>query len=119
MSYYPFPSPSTPATYIRNSIKAVVTGPVTFLSFYLVNDSTSARFFWVKNSASTFSTNDASSTSLYVFPLQARSIINLGNNFWGNSGTLFSSGISWGISTSATTFTPATTTEHVLMIQKS
>jgi len=40
--------------------------------------------------------------------------VTLGSDFFGNNGLALSTGIAIGISTAATTFTAATTTDHVV-----
>ena len=118
MSYYPFPTPAAPLTYSKSATKAASSGAATFLAFYVTNENTSTRYLWIKDSASTFATSDSSTTALYVFPIPGSSTLGIGHTFWGMAGTSFSSGISWGISTSATSYTDGSSTDHVLNIQK-
>ena len=83
--------------------------------FSVTNENAAKRYFQLFNKSTQPSGGD---TPIYSFPLPAGSgtvpsITTIGENFFGLSGKNFSSGISWGVSTTNATFTDsATASEH-------
>jgi hypothetical protein len=105
----------TPGCAIYNDVDiAVKTTPGQLYMVGANNKNAAERFLWVLNKASAPS---GDTTFVYVFPLPASSnaLITFGENTLGSGGLYLSTGVSIGVSTSATTFTAATTTDHAIV----
>jgi hypothetical protein len=112
------------STYSRSSYQSAVTGTLVIsgvikssagqlLSLVVSNANAAARYLWIKNAAAAPGNADSSSTVVHVFYLPPSSTIDL-SKFFQDSGLYFSTGISWGISTSANSYTAGTASEHLV-----
>lgn len=90
--------------------------PGNLLSIRATNINAAIRYLQIHNKASAPSGGDSATISIPIpaGTSTAPSVVQLGNEFFGNNGLYLSTGISIGISTAATTFTAATTTDHVV-----
>lgn len=116
--------PVVSALYSGTSFQAVLNdvdisakaAPGNLLSIRATNINAAIRYLQVHNKASAPSGGD---TALISIPIPAGSatapaVVTLGNEFFGNNGLYLSAGVAVGVSTAATTFTAATTTDHVV-----
>jgi len=90
--------------------------PGNLLSLRATNINAAIRYLQIHNKATAPTGGD---TALISVPIPAGAAANpvavtLGSDFFGNNGLALSTGIAIGISTAATTFTAATTTDHVV-----
>lgn len=88
------------------------------LNIVATNANAAVRYLQLFNRATTLSGGE---TALVWFLMPAGTaaapaVIERGSEFWGKYGKLFDTGITWGVSTTATTFTAATAGEHTTTI---
>lgn len=86
------------------------------LSIRATNINAAIRYLQIHNKATAPTSGD---TALLSFPIPAGTstapaVVELGSEFFGANGLRLSTGVAIGISTAATTFTAATTTDHVV-----
>jgi len=112
------------ATYSRSTYcsvssgSQVVSGVVKssagqLLSLNVSNANASARYLWIKNSTAAPASAEAANLQVHVFYLPPSSSLDL-SKFFQDTGLYFSTGISWGISTSATSYTAGTASDHLV-----
>lgn len=116
--------PTITPTYSGTSFQAVLNDvdisakatPGNLLSIRATNINAAVRYLQVHNKATAPSGGDTAAISIPIpaGTAAAPGAVMLGNDFFGNNGLYLSTGIAIGISTAATTFTAATTTDHVV-----
>jgi hypothetical protein len=101
----------TPFTAILNDVDiSVKAAPGNFKSFSCSSISASNRYAQIHNKTTAPANGDVPLMSFWIPPLGIRCE---GSDFFGEGGLYLSTGISFGISTTAATFTAATTTDHI------
>lgn len=80
------------------------------------NANAAVRYFHVFNQIAALAGGE---TPVFSFPMLAANASQLviGENFFGTSGTQFGTGILWGVSTTAGTYTAATAADHMVGVQ--
>lgn len=116
--------PTITPTYSGTSFQAVLNDvdiaakatPGNLLSIRATNINAAIRYLQIHNKATAPSGGDTATISIPIpaGTSTAPAAVTLGNEFFGNNGLYLSTGIAIGISTAATTFTAATTTDHVV-----
>lgn len=107
----------TPFQAVLNDVDiSAKAAPGNLLAIRATNINAAIRYLQIHNKASAPAGGD---TALISIPIPAGSatapaVVTLGNEFFGNNGLSLTTGIAVGISTAATTFTAATTTDHVV-----
>ena len=97
----------------------ITSSPGSIYSFYAINKNVSVRYlsFFNARTIPTFGSSPSLSFLLPVGSPTAPSEIILGTDFFGPNGIAFTSGISWGISTSETIFMPTLTpSDHTIQV---
>lgn len=79
-------------------------------SISIINTNAAARYFQLFNSTS------STATVVYCWTIPAGGALIVGNDFFTNAGINFSTGITWGVSTTFLTYTAATAAEHVTAV---
>lgn len=107
----------TPFQAVLDDVDVSVKGTAgNLLSIRATNINAAIRYLQIHNKASAPTSGD---TALLSFPIPAGTstapaVVELGSEFFGANGLRLSTGVAIGISTAATTFTAATTTDHVV-----
>lgn len=89
------------------------------LALRATNTNAAVRYFQLFNSASTPTTGVTASTYSFIIPAgtaTAPATMDLGEEFWGKFGQYFDQGITYGWSTTASTYTAATAADHTTTI---
>jgi hypothetical protein len=103
----------SPSTYTNLGTAATAnikasTGNV--FSISIINTNVATRYFQLFNSTS------STATVVYCWTIPAGGALIVGNDFFTNAGINFSTGITWGVSTTFLTYTAATAAEHVTAV---
>lgn len=112
------PSLSEPLTLATSNF--VKSSPGNVLSFYVTNDNAAVRYFQLHNKTTA---PVATNVPLLSFKIPAGTannpgVLQLGEGFFTPTGTFFSTGIGYAISTTLGTFTnAATASEHITAVQ--
>lgn len=102
---------------VLNDVDIAAKGaPGNLLSIRATNINAAIRYLQIHNKATAPAGGDTAALSIPIpaGSATAPAVVTLGNEFFGNNGLFLTTGIAIGISTAATTFTAATTTDHVV-----
>lgn len=113
---------ATPGIAPYNDVDILVGSvPIQLFAVACNNKNAAERFLWLKNKATVISGGDtvtAGQDIVLPLALSTSNQIVYGESFFGQGGMYFPLGLTIGVSTSATSFTAATTTDHMIAYLK-